>query len=110
VNLVIARARQSDVDRHGIPKNVRFNLRFELELEPDEEVIVRANQLESHTLFDSPAKQIVAREVMGEIVELTLPSLDLALTVEDTMTNNCKSFAALVTQARIFERSDVVPL
>jgi len=39
-----------------------------------------------------------------------LPSLELALAVEETMTNNCKSFAALVTQARIFERSDVVPL
>jgi len=60
VNLIIVRARQTDVDRHGNPKNVSFNLRFELELEPEEEVIVRENQLGRQMLFESPAKRVDA--------------------------------------------------
>jgi hypothetical protein len=110
MRLEIVRTRNTSTDRRGNVKSVSFSLRFSLKLTAEEQSIVRDNALESESLFQSQARFVVAREAIAGSAEWTGLPLASALSIQGSMIDNCRGFAALVRTAAGFDGTHEIEL
>jgi hypothetical protein len=110
MHLQITRTQELETDRRGNVRGVNFRLQFQLQLNDEEGALIRDNALDSHLLFESPSKFVQAREIIGGTAEWTVPSLEIALSIQQSMIENCRSFDGLVRSAANFEGNQVIDL
>ena len=110
MQLRVTRTKQSDVDRRGNVREVHYGLSFALVLTPEEQSLVEDNGLKNELIFQSQAKIVRVHELINGEVSWHRLDLELALSVQSSMRENCKNFARLARIAAAFEGTDTIDL
>lgn len=107
--LQINRQRNARTDRKGNVKDVSFALRFRMLLDSEEQSSIAASNLGWHILFKS-TERTFAHELIDADVDWTLPTLELALSIQQSMVDNSRGFDALVRKSATFDGHHEVDL
>ena len=110
MKLQVNRTKNVDSDRRGNVRGVTYTLAFQLLLSNEEQSTIHNCGLEHELIFQSQAKIVSAYQLIGSEVTWTRLELPLALSIQQSMVENCQSFAALVRTATTFEGRTSVEL
>lgn len=110
MQLRVTRTKQPDLDRRGNVRNVYYGLSFALELTPEEQSLIENNGLKDELIFQSQAKIVSASELINGETSWHRLNLELALSIQNSMMENCKKFARLARIAATFEGTDTIDL
>jgi hypothetical protein len=108
MQLRVARQRQVSYDRKGRP-DARFTLSMQLEANEDERRAITENNLSSYFVYEAPALMLTVEDLLQGI-EKTLNNVELLLSVESAVLDNCKKFGALLTAASTYDGTRVAQL
>lgn len=110
MQLQVNRARNENLDRKGRVKSVNFHIAFQLLLSDDERNLITANRLENETIFQSEVRVVKVYELIDQTASWEFSSLDLALSIQNSVVANVSSFRGLVEAARTFEGTTTLDL
>jgi hypothetical protein len=110
MQLKVRRAKQVDTDRRGNIKDVYYSLSFSLQMPSEERSSLEQNGLLYEVIFHSTNRTVLAKELIGGEATWSHLELQLALSIQNSMLENCRGFAKLARTAMTFEGEYVLDL
>jgi hypothetical protein len=110
VQVQVTRTKNVDRDRRGNIRGVTYTMAFGFVMNDAERAAIFESGLSTEVIFQSSAKTVVARELIDGEAQWNGLTLSLALSIQNSMIENCGAYAKLVRTATTFEGRHTIDL